>query len=58
VVRLGEVDYLKRSCLSAVVAHVSKGDWQGDPPKRDELFAWDHYIEWVWTALELVMGKP
>jgi hypothetical protein len=25
---------------------------------RDGLFAQDHSIEWVWVALELVMGKP
>jgi hypothetical protein len=41
-----------------VVAHVSKGDRQGDSLKRDGLFAQDHSVEWVWAALELVMDKP
>jgi hypothetical protein len=58
VVRLGEVDYLKCERLGAVVSRVSEGDQQGDPPERDGLFAWDHSIERVWAALELVTGKP
>jgi hypothetical protein len=39
VVRPGEFDYLKREHFCAVVARVSEGDRQGDPPERDGLFA-------------------
>jgi hypothetical protein len=48
MVRLGEVNWLKRERLGAVVAHVSKGDWQGDPPEGNGLFTWDHSVEQVW----------
>jgi hypothetical protein len=58
MVRPGEVDYHKCERLSAVVAHNSKGDRQGDPPKRDGLFAWDHSVERVWATLELLTSKP
>jgi hypothetical protein len=58
VVRPGEVNYLECERLGVVVAHVSEGDRQGDPPKRDGLFVWDHSIERVWAALELITGKP
>jgi hypothetical protein len=58
VVRLGEVDHLKSECLSVVVAGISKGDGQRDPPEGDGLFTWDHSIEWVWASLKLVPGKP
>jgi hypothetical protein len=39
VVRSEEVDYLKHEHLDAVVAHVSEGDRQSDPPVRNGLFA-------------------
>jgi hypothetical protein len=57
VVRLREVNYLKHERLSVVVAHVSEGDWQGDPPDRDILFARGHSLERVRASLELVTGK-
>jgi hypothetical protein len=57
MVRPEEVDYLECERLGAVVACVSKGDQQGDLPKRDRLISQDHSIERVWAALELVMGK-
>jgi hypothetical protein len=47
VVRPREVDYLECEHLSVVVAHVSKGDGQGDSLKRAGLFAQDHSVEWV-----------
>jgi hypothetical protein len=58
VVTHGEVNYLECKHLDAVVAHVSEGDQQGGPPKRDGLFAQDDSIERVWATLELVMHKP
>jgi hypothetical protein len=58
VVRPREVDYLECERLSAVVAHVSEGDGQGDLLKRDGLFAQDHSVEWLWAALKLVTDKP
>jgi hypothetical protein len=58
VVRPEEVDYLKRKCLSAVIAHVSEADWQSDPLEGDRLLVWDHSIELMWAALELIPGKP
>jgi hypothetical protein len=58
VVRSEEVDYLKHEHLDAVVARVSEGDRQSDPPVRNRLFAQDHSVEWVWAALGLVMVKP
>jgi hypothetical protein len=33
VVRIGEVNHLKCERLSAVVARISIGDWQNDPPE-------------------------
>jgi hypothetical protein len=39
MVRPGEVNYLKHEHLGAVVARVSEGDLQGDPPVRDQLLA-------------------
>jgi hypothetical protein len=58
VVRPKEVDYLKRECLNALVAHVSEGDRKGDLPEGDRLFAEDHSLERVWATLELVTGMP
>jgi hypothetical protein len=53
-----EIDHFKSEHFSVVVASVSKGDRQGDPPVGDRLLAWDHSIEQVWATLELVPGKP
>jgi hypothetical protein len=53
MVRPGEVNYLECDHLGAVVSHVS----EGDPPKRDGLFAQDLSIEKVRATLELVTGK-
>jgi hypothetical protein len=47
VVRPGEIDHIECKRLGAVIAHVSKGDRQSNPP-----------IEWVWAALELVASEP
>jgi hypothetical protein len=58
VVRPGEVDHLKLKRLSAVVACVSKGDWQSDSPEGDILFARDHSVKWMWANLDLIQGKP
>jgi hypothetical protein len=58
VVRPREVDHLKCERLSAVVAHVSECDRQSDPSEGDRLLARDHSVEWMWAALELVLGKP
>jgi hypothetical protein len=58
VVRPREVDYLKCECLGAVVARFSEGDRQGDLPKGDMLLTRDHFVEWVWPALELVPSEP
>jgi hypothetical protein len=58
VVRPREVDHLKCERLGAVVARVSEGDRQNVPLEGDRLLAWDHSIEWMWAALELVMSKP
>jgi hypothetical protein len=57
VVRPREVDHLKCDRLSAVVAHVSECDRQSDPSEGDRLLAQDHSVEWMWAALELVLGK-
>jgi hypothetical protein len=57
VIRPREVDHLKREIFGVVVARVSEGDRQGDPPEGDGLLAQDHSIEWVWTDLELIPGK-
>jgi hypothetical protein len=56
VVRPGKVKHLKREHL--IVACVSKGDQQSDPPEGDVLLTQDHVVEWMWAALELVTGKP
>jgi hypothetical protein len=53
-----EIDHLKCQCLGAVVAHVSEGDWQSDPPEWDGLLAQDNSVEWVWAALELIPSEP
>jgi hypothetical protein len=58
MVRPREIDNLKRLCLGAVVACVSEGDRQGDPPEWNKLLARDHSVESMWAALELVLGKP
>jgi hypothetical protein len=57
MIRPGEIDHLKCECFGTVVAHVSKGDRQGDPHKGDGLLTQDHSVEWVWAALELISGK-
>jgi hypothetical protein len=58
MIRPREVDHLKHERFGAVVACVSESDRQGDPPQGDGLLARDHYVEWVWAALELILGKP
>jgi hypothetical protein len=58
VVRPGEVNHLKSMSFGVVVACISKGDRQIDPPEGDRLLAQDHSVEWMWAALELVPGKP
>jgi hypothetical protein len=57
VVRAEEVDYFERKHFGAVVARVSEGDRQGNSAKGDRLLTWDHAIEWLWAALELVLGE-
>jgi hypothetical protein len=58
VVRSIEIDHLERECLSAVVAHISKGDRKSDSSEGDGLLAWDHSIEWMWAIKELILGEP
>jgi hypothetical protein len=58
VVRPGEVDYLEREHLGAVVAHVFEGDRRINLLEGNKLSARDHSIERVWATLELVTGKP
>jgi hypothetical protein len=57
MIRPREVDHLEREHLGAVVARISEGDRQGDLPEGAGLLARDHFIEWVWDALELIPGE-
>jgi hypothetical protein len=58
VVRSREIDHLQHERLGVVVACISEGYWQSDPPEGDGLLAQDYSVEWVWAALELIPGKP
>jgi hypothetical protein len=58
VVKPGEVDNLKSKRIGVVIPCVSEGNKPSNPPKGDVLFARDHFVEWMWAALELVPGKP
>jgi hypothetical protein len=57
MVRPGEVDYLRHEHLGVVVAHIPKGDRQGDPSEGDILLARNHSVKWVCASLELVLGE-
>jgi hypothetical protein len=45
MVRSRKVNHLKRERLGVVVARVSEGDRQSDPPEGDGLLPWDHNVE-------------
>jgi hypothetical protein len=51
-----EVDHLEGKCFSAVVACITKGDWQTNLPEGDGLLAWDRSIQKVQACFELVSG--
>jgi hypothetical protein len=58
VVRPREIDHLECKRLGAVISHVSKADWQSDPPEGNILLSWDHSVERAWAALEFVVSEP
>jgi hypothetical protein len=58
MVRPGEVNQFKCEHLGVVIARVPEGDRHSNPPEGDRLLTWDHSIEWMWAALELVLAKP
>jgi hypothetical protein len=57
VIRPRVVNLFEHEHFSVIIARVSEGDRQGDPPEGDALLAQDHSVEWVRAALELIPGK-
>jgi hypothetical protein len=58
MVKPKEINHLEHKFLGAVIARVSQGDRQSNPPEENRLISKDHFVERVWAGLEMVVSKP